>query len=317
MENFPFVSVIIPAKNEERFIKLCLNSLIQQSYPSDRYELIVVDNCSSDNTEKLALGMGVKVLKCHANTIGGVRNFGAKSSNGDVLAFIDADCVAKRDWIMTSVNELSTGEATAIGGDALKRPESRWVERWWILPANHHDNFSFTLNGCSMFFYRKAYDEIHGFSASVNANEDTIFSGEIKRKGGVVKWIEGADVIHYGYPQTVLQFFMRQFWLASSYIRTGSGVYDKTFIFTILHLIGILIILVAFISLNKIVFYSGFFLFIIGPVLFSLKKIMNSDFRLCNIYWLPIFFLSIVYFSARSFGLVYSFSGKSLNRVKA
>jgi len=313
--DLPFVSVIVPAKNEQQFIGDCIDSLLSQSYPPDLYEIIVVDNLSTDNTAQIVAAKGITVLTCASTSIGGVRNFGAKHSCGDILAYIDADCVAPDFWISGSVERLVVDNLSAVGGDALKRPKGSWVEQWWVLPISHSVPEEFTLNGCSMFFYKRLFKDLGGFDESINASEDRLFSKKVSAAEGKVEWSSASDVIHYGNPQTLSQFFKRQFWHASSYVKTGLGWKDKTFMFSLLYLMGLI-----FTALSLI---SGFFIFLIiglifvffGPFLFSLKKVYLSK-GYNKFYFFPILFLSNVYFAGRSLGLIYSFSGKNFVRKK-
>jgi glycosyltransferase involved in cell wall biosynthesis len=62
-DNMPFISVVIPAYNEERYLPACLKSLQKQTYPSDRYEVILSDNNSSDSTSEIAKKYGARVIK--------------------------------------------------------------------------------------------------------------------------------------------------------------------------------------------------------------------------------------------------------------
>lgn len=316
MDDLPFVSVIVPAKNEEQFISDCLDSLLSQNYPSELYEIIVVDNLSTDKTAQIVSAKGITVLTCLSTTIGGVRNFGAKHSRGDILAYIDADCVAPSFWISGSVRRLVDEGLSAVGGDALKRPEGSWVEQWWVLPISHSVTEEFTLNGCSMFFYKRVFEDLGGFDESINASEDRLLSKKISVAKGKVEWSSAADVIHYGNPQTVSQFFKRQFWHASSYVKTGLGWADKTFVFSLLYLLGFFCIVLAIIVCSFIFLSIGFVFVFLGPFLFSLKKILLSKENNYFFYFIPIFVLSNVYFIGRSLGFVYSISGKKFVRRK-
>lgn len=89
----PQLSVIIPARNEERYLSACLTSLAKQVDPPS-HEVIVVDNNSTDRTAQIAAYFGVKVIR--ETTLGApaARNAGAKVARGKNLVFLDADCIA-------------------------------------------------------------------------------------------------------------------------------------------------------------------------------------------------------------------------------
>src|SRR5690554_3348158 len=94
-----FISVIVPAHNEEKYISQCLESLTTQDYPKNLYEVIVVDNNSADKTSEIAANFDVKIIQQSTGPVGAVRNAGAEKAQGEYLAFIDADCIASPNWL--------------------------------------------------------------------------------------------------------------------------------------------------------------------------------------------------------------------------
>lgn len=98
MNNQPFISVIIPVYNGEKFLPVCLDAL--RGGPYEHYELIVVDDCSTDRSPDISNEKGAVVLKMPRQTgPGGARNLGAQQARGEVLLFVDADCVVKPDTL--------------------------------------------------------------------------------------------------------------------------------------------------------------------------------------------------------------------------
>lgn len=93
------ISVIIPAYNAASTLFNCLNALQSQSVPSSSYEIIVVDDGSTDNTTKVAEDTGVRVVSQPNNGAAAARNHGAQIALGELLLFTDADCVPAYDWV--------------------------------------------------------------------------------------------------------------------------------------------------------------------------------------------------------------------------
>ncbi len=92
------VSVFVPAHNEAKYIGSCIDSLLRQSVPP--YEIIVVDNGSTDDTAKIVSSYGsVKLIKEKKPGILAARTTGFNSGKGDIIARLDADCKADTDWI--------------------------------------------------------------------------------------------------------------------------------------------------------------------------------------------------------------------------
>ena len=101
MNKRPFISVIIPVYNGEKFLPGCLEALVSGSYRD--YELIVVDDCSTDRSVEISREKGAQVLKTSRQSgPGGARNLGAQHARGEVLFFVDADVVVKHDRLNES-----------------------------------------------------------------------------------------------------------------------------------------------------------------------------------------------------------------------
>ena len=127
----PFVSIIIPAFNAARTIGLCLNAIQQLDYPRGRFEVIVVDNNSTDGTAEIVKEYPVRILYerklqgPHAAT-----NTGVREAKGALIAFTDSDCVVERSWLCTLVAPFADQNVVGVGGriEAFE-PKSR-VERF-------------------------------------------------------------------------------------------------------------------------------------------------------------------------------------------
>ncbi len=112
----PFVSVIVPVRNDPR-IRRCLRALLGQTYPAERTELIVVDNRSSDETPVVVREHPVTLL-VENRTLSpyAARNRGIERARGEILAFTDADCVPDKDWLTRAVAALEREGADLVGG---------------------------------------------------------------------------------------------------------------------------------------------------------------------------------------------------------
>ena len=96
------VSVVIPAYDEEDYLLACLESIRKQDY-AGKYEVIVVDNASTDNTARLARDWGAKVVHESKRSTACARQKGAEVATGKIIAFIDADTRAPGHWLSTIV----------------------------------------------------------------------------------------------------------------------------------------------------------------------------------------------------------------------
>lgn len=108
MEN-KFISVVIPYYNDEKIDK-CINGLLNQRYPRDRYEIIIVDNNSTQKYYGKYIAENVTVVEQPERGAYKSRNQGVKVAKGEIVAFTDSDCIIDSDWlkkINSSLNDSS------------------------------------------------------------------------------------------------------------------------------------------------------------------------------------------------------------------
>ena len=113
------VSVVMPVYNSETTITRAVSAVLRQDYPADRYEVIVVDNASTDRTPELLAAFGPRVRVLHESTPGAsaARNTGVRASRHSHIAFIDADCIPDPSWLSELVRAATgPGAADLVGG---------------------------------------------------------------------------------------------------------------------------------------------------------------------------------------------------------
>ena len=101
----PFVSIIIPCRNEQKYIYKCLDSIVQNNYPKDKLEVLVLDGMSQDKTRKIIKGFAskysfVKLLNNYQKIVPTALNKGIKSAKGKIIIRIDAHAWAAKDFIL-------------------------------------------------------------------------------------------------------------------------------------------------------------------------------------------------------------------------
>lgn len=117
----PFVSVIVPVFNDQPGVDRCVKALSTQSYPVESYEVIIVDNGSNPPICIATEAAGhVQLLNCDETGSYAARNVGISKSRGEILAFIDADCVAERDWLRNGVAALLSNDSECIVGGGVQ-----------------------------------------------------------------------------------------------------------------------------------------------------------------------------------------------------
>lgn len=112
----PLVSVVVPAYNEQDYLPACLESIRRQDY-AGRYEVIVVDNASTDATAQIARDWGAKVVYEGKRSPACARQKGAEVASGEIIAFIDADTQAPPHWLSSIVSRfMRSPEVVAMSG---------------------------------------------------------------------------------------------------------------------------------------------------------------------------------------------------------
>ena len=112
-KGLPSLSVVIPAYNEEKYLPSCLESIKKQDYAAE-YEVIVVDNASTDNTARIALDWGAKVVYESKRSPACARQKGAEVATGEIIAFIDADTQAPACWLSVIMSRFVREPETVV-----------------------------------------------------------------------------------------------------------------------------------------------------------------------------------------------------------
>jgi glycosyltransferase involved in cell wall biosynthesis len=173
-----FISVVVPALNEEKYIGQCLSSLLAQSYPRELYEIIVVDNASTDRTSEIARGFGVKVVYEPERGVSRARHRGAEEASGEIIAGMDADAVAPATWLEEIARAFRSDELLgAVTGPILLHDGNSFEQLSTRCVCNGGTRLSFALGrGVIMgnnFAVRTCdYWRVGGFNTSLFSAED-------------------------------------------------------------------------------------------------------------------------------------------------
>lgn len=117
----PFVSVVIPLYNDAHFVGRCLRSILDQDYPANRYEILIVDGGSSDGSLEVVQRMAVasrRILVLHnsARIVSTAMNRGIEQARGQVIVRVDSHCLIEKDYLGRCVEALRTSGAANVGG---------------------------------------------------------------------------------------------------------------------------------------------------------------------------------------------------------
>lgn len=210
LRDVPVFSIIVPAYNEERFIRSCLDALRSLDYPMDKCEVIVVDNGSTDQTVAIASEYADAVLIYPQIGVGALRNRGANAAKGSVLAFIDADCIAPADWLTSAAHSLAI--EPCLTGNSYDIPEHpHWIERAWSAQEPRGRRRTRLIPAGNLFISRHVFLQCGGFEETLISGEDAEFCERVSRVLPIIA-DDRVRVIHLGNPKTLQKFLLREIW---------------------------------------------------------------------------------------------------------
>lgn len=200
----PVISVIVPVWNDEKRIGLCIEALKDQSLRSDLFEIIVVDNGSTDSTASI-VARYPEIVLLHEPRPGSyaARNAGLARARGEYAAFTDSDCTPQRDWLEHGLNAIQGRADVGVvaGRVVFCEPTGSYdraclnYERYLSMrqEENARNGLAITAN---WFSRRKLLLENGGFDAALRSGGDHELSRRISKSGLQTLYLPAAIVLH-------------------------------------------------------------------------------------------------------------------------
>lgn len=292
------LSVVIPARNEEKVLGATLDSLNLALGGRLEFEIVVMDHNSEDDTAKIAEAAGARVVSVKASSIGELRNKGVASTAGEVLVFLDADVTVTPDWgerLSEIEPEIRTGTRLITGSWCRVPPDESWIERHWFQARKQSQSH---LGSGHLIIGRTLFEECSGFDERLKTGEDYDLCQRALSRGGRIRSDPRLVAIHHGFPKTVPAFFRRELWHGMGDFSSGQAFSQSKvamasvlfFLFHILSLFGILfqipvLAIGPLVGISLILFITIF------------RRFGKSEGR---ISWVRVAFLSYVYLLGRA-----------------
>ncbi len=336
-----FVSIIIPARNEEKNINLLLNKLCQQDYPKTNFEIIVVDDNSTDDTSKIVTGFiqqhqehQIKII--HLSVENPAATYKKKAittaieaSKGELIITTDADCTMNENWLRSFVSFFLTEKSEMIVGPVSFHNETSIFEKLQsfeflsliaITAGAIRIRRPIMCNGANLAYKKSAFIKVGGFgNDSFSSGDDVFLLLKIKQYFGTksVRFLKNLDALVFTEPKKSFKAFIHQ------RIRWASKnkVYDKKILlvsFTV-YMINLLLVIGLFLaSFNPAIFTTVIISMIIKmiidlPILFGITKFVGQ--RKMMFYAFPMIILYPVYIIiAGAFGIIgnYQWKGRKI-----
>lgn len=231
LKKFPMVSVLVPMHNEEAVIGRTMESLLHFNYPEDFYEIIVINDNSTDNSVEVLKTVQaayphrkIRLVSTDATTSGSGKsntlNTGLKHCTGQYVVVYDADNTPEKDALYNLTAEISSNEklGAVIGKFRTRNKNKTWLTRFinietiafqWMAQAGRWQIFNLcTIPGTNFIIRRSLLEEIGGWDVQALA-EDTEISFQIYRKGYLIKFLPHA-VTWEQEPQTLPVWFRQR-----------------------------------------------------------------------------------------------------------
>jgi glycosyltransferase involved in cell wall biosynthesis len=224
--NSRFISVIVPALNSADTIYYTLSSIFSSDFPRNLYEVIVVDNGSSDATVEVAKKFPAKILICGRKGQAHARNMGLDEASGDVICFTDSDVIVPKDWLKKISHFFyKFPEIDGVGGpifppsSGYKTPVQKWVGEIYFEDQNFPKKISTpqlysyvgTPYSANSAFRKDALISVNFYDTSLWDGNDIDLAWRLIKKGRKLVFNPEIPVIHLGFPWTVVDALKKHF----------------------------------------------------------------------------------------------------------
>jgi cellulose synthase/poly-beta-1,6-N-acetylglucosamine synthase-like glycosyltransferase len=226
-----FVSVVVAARNEEENIRRCLESLLDQDFPKDAYEVIVVDDHSTDRTPEIANEiagseprgrLAVMSLGDGAGSSGkpSAIGLGVRQARGDLILCTDADCIVPRGWMSSMARQFAPGVAF-VAGPVLEAPSRFFLSRLQSLEFMGLITTTAGLigarrpiicNGANIAYRKSAFQAVNGYGeGSGSCDDETLMQRIATRAVGGISFNKDSEaIVLTSTPRSIHEFWSQR-----------------------------------------------------------------------------------------------------------
>ncbi|MEX5341565.1 glycosyltransferase [Pseudomonas sp. I2] len=217
------VSVVIPMLNEARHIARTLQAVQAAATQAGlACEVLVVDNGSSDAGPRIARAHGARVLSLPGMAIGALRNHGARASQGQWLAFLDADIEVPADWLGRLLELHRRGEGDVFALDCDTPRQAPWFAYAWqrrTLRAGQTVQDSTWLPTPNLLMQRQWFERVGGFDERLRTGEDKDFTLRLHQAGARLRVLRQPVVLHWGFEGSWAEWLGKELWRQGSHVQ--------------------------------------------------------------------------------------------------
>lgn len=212
----PALSIVIPVFNEEAVIARCLMSVRNLDCESERYEVMIVDNGSTDRTHHVIRDLGFSFVVIPNVNVATLRNRGAGASRGEFLAFVDADIELAPYWVETGLAAFRDPNIVATGCFPEAPRSGTWVQRTWDLQQRGSEECQQVrtvswLPSANLIVRRDAFLAIGGFDEALETGEDVDLGYRLGERGRLLNNPQ-MTATHWGADSDLKTFWYKEIW---------------------------------------------------------------------------------------------------------
>lgn len=304
---YPFISIIIPVRNEERYIKKCIDSLLLQDYPFEYLEIIFVDGLSTDNTKRIIEEYMknynfINLLINQNKTVPYAMNIGIENCKGEYIIRMDAHSEYQHNYISKCVEKLQKVDADVVGGLAITKGNGvvgKAIAKLLSSPFGV-GNAKFRINSKSGYvdtvpfgaFKREVFEKYGGYDTRLTRNQDNEMSYRVRKNGGKIYLSDEIKFTYYcrdNIKDLSKMGFQNGKWnIITNHLVPGS--------MSIRHFIPFIFVLSLLIGIPLLIFQIGIFkeLFILELIIYTIVNLYFS-FKYSKFNFLDIIILFVLH----------------------
>ncbi|MCZ6801162.1 MAG: glycosyltransferase [Nitrospirae bacterium] len=226
----PSVTFVIPVFNDEKNVARCLRSLRNLRFPEQEYEVLIVDNGSTDRTHHIMREMGFPFTVIDKVHVSALRNHGAMMAQGDFLAFVDSDVELSTQWLENSLEVFKDQTVVAAGCFPGIPEEATWVQCTWDIHQRGRQKPGAPvpvawLPSMNLVVRRDVFKAVSGFNERLETAEDVDLCYRLERLGTIL-CTPGMEAKHWGEAHDLPTFWRKEVWRGTGNLR---GVFSHGF----------------------------------------------------------------------------------------
>lgn len=236
--NVKSVTIAVLTYNSESTIHQCLSALSQLDYPRQQVQILVLDNGSTDRTAEMVEAMQIPAHSFPHLNLGQLRNKALSMAAGEIIAFVDSDCVVERDWLRQIVKWFDEPSVAIAGNEYLLPDDASVFERNWYPRSNYGIKENDLIPAGNMAISKAVAQSLGGFDESLITGEDAQILQLVRTSGYRTISDHQIRCVHLGNAKNLKEYFRKETWYGLGMLGTvKAGTLDKPFIISHLYLI--------------------------------------------------------------------------------